>query len=62
MYPSNNVSCAECQQVKESDYDINEVHKEVDNFIISTAWEMSKSAFKYAKQRGKIPVGLSGCD
>lgn len=38
-----------CQQVKESGCDVNEVHREVSNIIISTAWVMSKSAFKYAK-------------
>lgn len=38
-----------CQQVKEPGYDVNEVHGEVYNFIISTGWEISKSAFKYAK-------------
>jgi len=37
------------QQVKESGCDVNEVHREVRNIIISTAWVMSKSAFKYAK-------------
>lgn len=38
-----------CQQVKEPGYDVNEVHGEVYNFIISSGWEISKSAFKYAK-------------
>ena len=38
-----------CQQIKEPGYDVNEVHREVNNFIISTGWEISKSAFEYAK-------------
>lgn len=38
-----------CQQIKEGGYDVNEVHGEFNNFIISSSWEVSKSAFKYAK-------------
>lgn len=38
-----------CRQGKEPGYDVNEVHREVNNFIISTGWEISKSALKYAK-------------
>lgn len=50
-----------CQRVKEPGYGGNEGRREVNNFIISTGWKKSKSEFKYAKQRGKIPLRVLGC-